>query len=306
MSDLAMGSVTAGSEGSLLDQPVVRFLDGLGPDFLGYRMAELLPMRLVDLVHPGDFGRLLDLAQEGSINTGRTVIAALRLRNVRASWCWTELRLTQPERHGLRSTRIELHDATERHAREQQMQSSGLFDPRTGLPGPELFAERVASAEIWAASEGSILGLVLLGVASHRQTPSRGAAAWEAAIDRLAERIVLGARVGDSAGHVGPEALGILCEGFQTADDLSVVCERLGGVAGMTFVVGGTTTTLPVVVGGATSAGEPVGASLLTRAERALEVACQAGSGSIRYFEPEMLPSGEGAQRAAGALSVIS
>lgn len=285
MGDSTMTMTAVGNETSLLDRPVVQFLDGPGPDFLGYRMAELLSMRLVDLVHPGDFGRLLDLAQEGTINGGRTVVASLRLRNAKASWCWTELRLMQPDGQGPRIPKLELHDAAERHARDAQLQMSDLIDPRTGLPGPELFAERVASAEIWAASERSILGIVLLGVAPNRRSPSMGAEAWETAIERLAERVALSARAGDSAGHVGPETLGVLCEGFRTADDLIVVCERLREVASMPFVVGSATTTLPIVVGGATNGCRVAERSILLRAEGALAEAQGAGSGSIRYCD---------------------
>lgn len=306
MSDLAVEIKTVGSDTSLLDRPVVKFLDGLGPDFLGYRVAEILSLRLVDLVHPGDISRLLDLAREGAVNASRTMVAFLRLRTARGSWCWTELRLTQRKDPGYGGHKLEIYDATERHTRDAQLQSSDLFDLRTGLPGPELFAERVASAEMWAASEKSTLGIVLLGVAPHPQSPSTGAAAWERAIARMAERVVLSARVGDSAGHVGPDAFGVLCEGLQTADDLRVVCERLRDVAAMTFVIGGSTTTLPIVVGGATNGCRPAESSILLRAERALAAARHAGSGSIRQFESDMHAELEELRPGTPALSIVS
>ncbi len=110
--------VTAGNDPIIITDAEHR-LSLITPAFervLGYRPADLLARRLIDLAHPDDRVRYATRSAEIFAQQGSTVADEVRLRHRDGSWRWIEIRATNllddPEVRGVVSS---LRDVTDRH-----------------------------------------------------------------------------------------------------------------------------------------------------------------------------------------------
>src|SRR6476619_67935 len=118
--------------------------------FLGSAAARLVGRPLLEAVHPEDapaLARALPTTADQVAEAPGTNLLLLRLRDDAGSWRYLEAGVSDLRRDpDVGAVVLNCRDMTDRHAREQALQSVAYTDPMTGLPNRAGFLQAVGSA----------------------------------------------------------------------------------------------------------------------------------------------------------------
>jgi len=103
------------------------------------------------------------------------------------------------------------HDATEEHAREQELMSLALHDPLTGLPNRALLADRLSQALLTASRESVSCAVLVLDLDRFKSlNDRRGHGAGDDLLRQIGPRIQSQLRSADTVARVGGDEFAIL------------------------------------------------------------------------------------------------
>jgi diguanylate cyclase (GGDEF)-like protein/PAS domain S-box-containing protein len=210
-------------------------------------------------------------------------LLTLRLPDAAGEWRYLEAGVSDL-RHVPDVGAVVLHcrDMTDRHAREQALQSVAYTDPMTGLPNRAGFLKLVREALTGAADEPTTLLMIELdGLAAARENAGREIVST--AVAEIGRRLRATVRGEDTVARMGGGAFAVLAGGSDADADrlasrcLSVVEQPIltaGGLIELTSGIG----LVPIEGGLGVEA-------LLARADLAVRAAHEAGLGSARRYQ---------------------
>ena len=252
---------------------------------LGDRPERLEGRRFEELVSPGD--RHLALAVLGSERPGAT---ELRMLLDGGGTIFVEVVPTQLIEEGaIRGVVLNLRDISERKAFEEQLAHQAFHDPLTGLANRLLFRDRVHHALDRTLRESSHLSVLFVDIDDFKSVnDSLGHAAGDALLKQVAERLVNGLRVSDTAARLGGDEFAILLEERHGASDAVEVAERILDLLRPPFIVDEREVLCQASIGVATLAeGQMATADdLLRDADVAMYRAKENGKARYELFEP--------------------
>ena len=255
---------------------------------LGEAAPELLGRPVLDAVHPDDAAALaaaLPTAEGSPATQPGTGLLTLRLADAAGEWRYLEAGVSDL-RHVPDVGAVVLHcrDMTDRHAREQALQSVAYTDPMTGLPNRAGFLRHVRAAADAQGDPTTLLMIELDGLAATRENAGRETVS--AAVAEVGRRLRATVRGEDVVARMGGGAFAVLAVGDDEDADrlaarcLSVVEQPILTAAGLVELTAGIG-LVPLEDGLGVEA-------LLTRADQAVRAAHAAGLGSARRYDPAL------------------
>ena len=191
-------------------------------------------------------------------------------------------------------------DITERKRQEHQIHELAFFDPLTRLPNRRLMFDRLERALSSSARRRHQGALLLIDLDHFKElNDSHGHEAGDQLLMKVAARLGLSIREGDTAARLGGDEFVVILEDLEdVADELlhiKAVADRIGRELGRPFqlqrgTAGETISYQCSASIGISAFGEPgVGAAeLLRRADTALYQAKAAGRNAVSFFDPIM------------------
>ena len=252
---------------------------------LGEAATELLGRPILDAVHPDDVPALaaaLPTTEESRVTDPGTGLLTLRLADAAGEWRYLEAGVSDL-RHVPDVGAVVLHcrDMTDRHAREQALQSVAYTDPMTGLPNRAGFLQLVRAATQAPGGPTTLLMIELDGLAATREYAGREVVST--AVTEIGRRLRATVRGEDVVARMGGGAFAVLAVGSDEEADrlaarcLSVIEQPILTTAGLIELTSGIG-LVPLEDGLDVEV-------LLTRAELAVRAAHGAGLGSARRYE---------------------
>ena len=208
-------------------------------------------------------------------------LLTLRLQDEAGEWRYLEAGISDL-RGDADVAAVVLHcrDMTERHAREQALQSVAYTDPMTGLPNRAGFLRHVRAVAAAADQPTTLLVIELDGLAAARENAGREVVS--AVVAEIGRRLRATVRGEDVVARMGGGAFAVLAEGTDADADrlaarcLSVVEQPILTTAGVIELTSGV---------GLVPLEEGLGVeALLARGDLAVRAAHEAGLGSARRY----------------------
>ncbi|HET7487694.1 MAG TPA: EAL domain-containing protein [Acidimicrobiales bacterium] len=199
-------------------------------------------------VHPGDREAVLDAwsaartaAEPGAIEY-RVVLADGTVR-------WMQGRMRPAAGAGRRVIGT-VQDVTERKLSEEAIAFQALHDALTRLPNRSLFMDRLAQAMTRRARHPGGLAVLFLDLDRFKWlNDSRGHAAGDELLVKVAERLESAVRPGDTVARFGGDEFVILCEELPTAASAENMARRVSAVLAEPLLVSGEETSVTVSIG---------------------------------------------------------
>lgn len=261
--------------------------------FLGSAATELVGRPLLEAVHPEDVSALAAALPVALVPgapapatigepAGHGLLLLLRLRDAGGVWRYVEAAVSDLRRDpDVGAVVLHCRDMTDRHAREQALQSVAYTDPMTRLPNRAGFLQALHGALDNSTEVPTVLLMIELdGLAAARQGYGREAVTLVVA--EIGRRLRATVRTGDVVARMGGGAFAVLSAGTpEEADRLAARClseiERpvptAGGIIDLSAGVG----VVPLEQG-------PGVEEFLARADVAVRAAHAGGSGSAARY----------------------
>ncbi len=208
---------------------------------------------------------------------------------------WAELSLTAVSLGGEPVLIGSLTDVSGWKAREEELLRTALRDPLTGLANRLLFNDRVEHGLRRVRREPSaVFGVLFLDIDDFKRVnDSFGHRVGDELLIAFGRRIQASVRPQDTVSRLGGDEFAILLADISTADDASVVAERIRAALAQPFVVGGNRMHLSASIGiTLCNAGGAGAADLLEVADRAMYAVKSAGGNAYRVLFAEDRPPG--------------
>jgi diguanylate cyclase (GGDEF)-like protein/PAS domain S-box-containing protein len=257
---------------------------------LGPAAGELIGRRLLESVHPDDIAALA--AALTAVRTpgadpvpgpGVVGLLTVRLMDTEGEWRYLEAGISDLRADGdVGAVVLHCRDMTERHAREQALQSVAYTDPMTGLPNRAGVLRALQGAvDGGAQARVTLLMIELDGLAAARENAGREVVSMVVA--EVGRRLRATVRGEDVVARMGGGAFAVLAHGDDKDADrlagrcLSVVEQPIRTPAGIIDLTAGV---------GVVPVEEGLGVEeLLRRADLAVRAAHEAGAGSARRYD---------------------
>jgi len=257
--------------------------------FLGSAAARLVGRPLLEEVHPEDepaLARALPTTADQVTEEPGTNLLLLRLRDDAGSWRYLEAGVSDLRRDpDVGAVVLNCRDMTDRHAREQALQSVAYTDPMTGLPNRAGFLQAVGSALGTAPDAPAAILLVELdGLAEARSSAGRETVSLVVA--EVGRRLRATVRAGDVVARMGGGAFAVLSAG--TAEEVDRLAARCLSVIERPVVTSGGVVDLTAGIGVVPLESGPDVEELVARADLAVRAAHAAGPGTAARYCPEL------------------
>ena len=185
-------------------------------ELAGRHEGELLELTIAELTHPDDLPA--ELAHWERLVSGEIRDFEMDKRLLRPDgvllWARQSTALVRGDDGAPLYAVSQLHDVTATRLAAERLARGVLHDHGTGLPGGELFADRLAQALARTRRSGRRVGVLRIRI--------QGASLEEAAA-RLAPVL----RPGDTVARVGDDELGIMLDALHDDDEAQLVARRV-------------------------------------------------------------------------------
>ena len=186
-------------------------------------------------------------------------------------------------------------DVSERKQAEAQTRQLAFFDPLTGLPNRRLMHDRLQQAIRTSARSAQFGALMFLDLDHFKDlNDSKGHAAGDTLLRRVAQRLRDGLRQIDTAARMGGDEFVVIVENLSpdamdAASEAESIATKLIAQLGETYDIDGTlwrsTPSIGIAMFGAPS---DTAEELLKRADFAMYQAKDAGRNTLRFYDPAM------------------
>lgn len=254
---------------------------------LGAAADDLLGRPMLDVVHPDDVATLAAvLPTSGAVDASVPVdagLVTLRLPDESGEWRYLEAGVSDlRDDDDVAAVVLHCRDMTDRHAREQALQSVAYTDPMTGLPNRAGFLRLVRQAMAQAGDRRTTLLVIELdGLAAARENAGREIVST--VVSEVGRRIRGTVRGEDVVARMGGGAFAVLAQGSDDDADrlaarcLSVVEQPIVTTAGIIELTSGV---------GVVPLQDGLGVEdVLARGDLAVRAAHEAGLGSARRYD---------------------
>jgi diguanylate cyclase (GGDEF)-like protein/PAS domain S-box-containing protein len=196
-----------------------------------------------------------------------------------------------------------IRDLTERMEAEAALTHLALHDPLTGLPNRTLLLDRIEVALARSARTGRSVAVLFLDLDRFKLiNDSRGHAAGDAVLWRVAERLRAAVRPSDTVGRLGGDEFVIVCDDADGVWEATVLGERLIQTLKEPVEVEGDEVFVTVSIGIAIAEGTISADELLRDADVAMYQAKQQGRARCEFFDEGMRTEAARRLRTATAL----
>lgn len=165
---------------------------------------------------------------------------------------------------------MHIEDISDRKALEDELVRRALHDDLTGLPNRALLLDRLTHALTRTRHEVPLASLLFLDLNGFKAVNDKhGHLAGDHVLQQLAQRLTSLLRPDDTAARLGGDEFVVLCE-HTTADEATVIAERLRVAVAEPFIVGTRPVRLTASVGVSTAHAGTHGPEQAASAARAL------------------------------------
>ena len=258
---------------------------------LGWEPAELLGVELADLVHPEEaaYARAFYAEMDGDGDSAITV--EWRVRHRDGSWRQFEVvNASLLDDDAVRGIVATLRDVTERRALERELEHQAFHDRLTGLANRALFRDRLEHALARRNRNQHPVAVLLLDLDDFKVVnDSLGHAAGDRLLVMVAERLRGHLRASDTTARLGGDEFAVLLDDPATADEATLVAERLVEVLTAPYHLDGRELFVRASIGVALAAatGQPAD-ELLRDADMAMYAAKAQSRGGYQVFQPAL------------------
>jgi|GEM_PF-806546 diguanylate cyclase (GGDEF)-like protein/PAS domain S-box-containing protein len=258
---------------------------------LGVDAARLVGQSIAGLAHADDMDRVRTLVAD--VVAGRPVARPVEWRLWDATGHWRQVETIAAdlrEDPSVGQIVLTTRDVGARKTLEQQLTQVTLHDLLTNLPNRALFHDRLGQALASGERAGRPTTVLFLGLDGFRRVnESHGHAAGDRLLEECARRLQASVRAADTCARLGGDEFGVLLDGDPSAQDRSVVAERILAAIRQPMSVGQEPLQLTASLGMATNLQLGADAiSLLRNAQLARSAARDAGGDRMVTFEPAM------------------
>ncbi|MCW2543008.1 MAG: hypothetical protein JWM40_560 [Frankiales bacterium] len=216
---------------------------------------------------------------------------------------WFSVRISPVEIEDQRGAVISHVDITEMHRVHERLSHQSLHDVLTGLPNRVLLTDRLTQALADAQRRGLEVGLAFLDLDNFKRiNDSLGHAAGDALLLGVGERLTTEMRAGDTLSHYSGDEFVVIWRDLSSADEASMLSERLARTFAEPFTLGTTQVTISASIGVIVGRPRDTADDLLMAADAAMYDAKRHGGGRVRVFTDELRDDSE--QRAALEMSL--
>jgi len=247
-----------------------------------------------DLVHPDDVVAVRDEFVR-VLARGENEEGALLKCRIATSDGWIDTESTVGDLRGDPSVAgivITTRDVSERTALETQLRTLAWQDSLTGLGNRTLLHERVAHALAQRRTVRQPLGLLLIDLDGFKPVnDTHGHAVGDALLVKVAERLLLGVRTGDTVARLGGDEFAVLLE---DRGDCGLrkggldVAQRLLDALSTPFEVDGRELTIGASMGLTIAASGTDAEDFVRQADFAMYASKDAGRGRVTVFGPAL------------------
>jgi diguanylate cyclase (GGDEF)-like protein/PAS domain S-box-containing protein len=260
-------------------------------DITGYSVEQLTGMRVGEIAHPADQGRILDALERMGNGEAERHQSEKRLYHKDGHLVWVMLNVSAVrDPDGEISHLIaQLQDISERKLAEERLAYQASHDPLTGLPNRILLDDRIALALNRLRRVGLPLAVLFLDLDRFKiVNDTFGHDAGDQLLLEVAERLRGVVRPSDTIARVGGDEFVILCEEV-TPDAAATLAQRIGESIAMPFSVEGRDVVVTSSVGIAINSDPSVlPGTLLANADAAMYEAKTRGRSRYAFFAAEM------------------
>jgi diguanylate cyclase (GGDEF)-like protein/PAS domain S-box-containing protein len=277
--------VLVDNEGTIVQAaPVVALI-------LGVDAARLVGKSVISLAHADDRDPVRALLAD--VVAGRPVARPVEWRLWDGTGHWRQVETIASDLRDDPSVGqivLTTRDVGVRKTLEQQLTQVTLHDLLTNLPNRALFHDRLGQALASGERAGRPTTVLFLGVDGFRRVnESLGQVAGDRLLEECARRLQASVRAADTCARLGGDEFGVLLDGDPSAEDRSVVADRILAAFRQPMSAGQGPLHLTVSLGMATGLQPGADAiSLLRNAQLARSVARVAGGDQMVTFEPAM------------------
>ena len=180
-------------------------------------------------------------------------------------------------------------DVTQRLAYEAQLRHLALHDELTGLANRTLLLDRLSTALEQATRHTATVGVLFLDLDRFKPVNDvHGHQAGNQLLMTLAERLVEGARPGETIARIGGDEFVVLCPELAGETEAISVAGRIEGLLATPFQLGSAEVFLTASIGVIMSAGEGTAEELLRDADAAMYRAKQRGGNRFEMFNDDI------------------
>jgi len=181
-------------------------------------------------------------------------------------------------------------DLSERHEAAERIQFLASYDVLTGLPGRNLFADRLDQALITAHRFERSTAVILLDLDRFRLVnDTLGPPVGDEVLIEVARRLALQVREGDTIGRRGGNEFGFVMANLCHERDAIALAQRILDAIAVPFSVNEQSMVVTASIGISLAPKDgDAGPALLKSADAALVRAKEAGRNTFRFYSPDM------------------
>jgi len=257
-------------------------------DHYGYSREEFLGMRISDLWDPTE----REAYEQEHFDRTDAEINVSKRRHVTKDGRTIDVEVTSRafDLDGRRMRLTLLNDVTERLRAEEKLRQLAHFDTLTGLPNRVLFYDRLRHALAQAKRNGWITGVMFMDVDRFKNiNDTLGHDVGDQLLRQVSQRLSGSVRAADTVGRLGGDEFAIVLSNLTSADDASVVAEKIMAHFNQPFRLDGSeifvTTSIGITLYPKDGLEQDV---LLKNADAAMYRAKEAGRNTYQYYTPEM------------------
>jgi diguanylate cyclase (GGDEF)-like protein/PAS domain S-box-containing protein len=258
---------------------------------LGHDAGALCGTKLSDLLHPDDVARLLGFISEAMAKPHESATVEARLRHRDGSWRDVEIVGTDL-RHdaAIEGFVLNARDVSERKVLEKQLRHQAFHDPLTRLANRARFTDRLEHGLQRTSRDGKALAVLFMDLDNFKSVnDGLGHSAGDRLLVEIAERVQRCLRPGDTAARFGGDEFAILLEDLTSADEATIVAERIFEALRPPFETSGKELFIRASAGIALGHGASEDADeLLRNADVAMYVAKSHGKGRFELYQQTM------------------